>query len=482
LFPPGSLTLSGTGANRTLTLQTTPPRSGETTIVLTVRDELQGPTTVNIPVTVINNLPTISPLSNSVELFSGTSIQLPFTVNDIETPATALQVSVAAGDSKLFPAGSLSISGPGKDRTLKLDSTAPTTGVTSVTITVQDAFGGQSTLPITVTVKPPLALQVGSTDFTVGADAGGRAVVKSYKSDGTLRTTTAVLGGVTQGDFLGGVRIASAELNSDSRAEFAVGTGPGVSTRVEVYDGQTSGRLKTLEPFEPTFLGGVFVSMGDLNRDGIAEIVVTPDEGGGPRVRVYNGKDFSIIADFFGIEDLAFRGGARSAISDINGDGTGDLIVAAGFGGGPRVAVFDGNSLLRTPQKLFGDFFAFETALRNGVYLAAGDVNFDGFADLIAGGGPGGGPRVQVFDGKQLLNNQQLSLANFFAGDVNDRNGIRPSVKNLDGDPKADLVVASGSSSRIRAYLGKSLASGSAPPVAFEFSAFADFFGGTFVG
>src|SRR5205807_9454614 len=104
---------------------------------------------------------------------------------------------------------------------------------------------------------------------------------------------------------------------------------------------------------------------------------VTPDQGGGGRVRVYSGRTLETLADFFGIEDPNFRGGARPAVGDVNGDGVPDLIVAAGFGGGPRVAIFDGADLApgRTPRKLVGDFFVFENTLRNGTYVAVGDVN-----------------------------------------------------------------------------------------------------------
>src|SRR5207244_3638653 len=115
-----------------------------------------------------------------------------------------------------------------------------------------------------------------------------------------------------------------------------------------------------------------------------------------------------------------FRGGARVAVGDVNGDGVGDLVVSAGFGGGPRISVIDGRSLTGHPQTLFGDFFIFEQALRNGAYVAAGDLDGDGFADVIGGGGPGGGPRVFALSGKDLLAGLPADaavVANFFGGD-----------------------------------------------------------------
>jgi hypothetical protein len=238
-----------------------------------------------------------------------------------------------------------------------------------------------------------------------------------------------------------------ADFNGDGVLDAVVGTGPGVVTQVRVLDGQNGAERFALQPFEAAFTGGVYVAAGDLTGDGKPELVVTPDEGGGPRVRVFDGGNtFAQVNDFFGIDDPNFRGGARPAVGDFDHDGRGDLAVAAGFGGGPRVALFNGQSIAAPdPVKLVGDFFAFEQTLRNGIFLAAGDVNGDGYADLVTGGGPGGGPRVQVLDGAKLTQSQGLvPLANFFAGDPTGRGGVRVAARDLDADGKVELIVGGG--------------------------------------
>jgi hypothetical protein len=197
--------------------------------------------------------------------------------------------------------------------------------------------------------------------------------------------------------------------------------------------------------------------------------VVTPDQGGGPRVTIFSrNPDGSLAtrANFLGIDDANFRGGARAALGDVNRDGTPDLVVTAGFGGGPRAAVFNGTTVFSTPTRLVNDFFAFPGpdafTLRNGAYVSAGDVDGDGFADLIFGGGPGGAPRVFILSGALVAANnvagaQAAPVANFFvAGNTASRGGVRVAARDVNGDTRAEVVVGSGEGevSRVRVYAG----------------------------
>jgi hypothetical protein len=323
---------------------------------------------------------------------------------------------------------------------------------------------------------PPPPLSPSAQPFAAGVGNS----LRFMNADGTLRFSTTPFPNTTVT-----VRTATADFNGDGTLDVVAGTGPGAATRVRVLDGVTQQELFAVSPFEPNFTGGVYVAAGDVTGDGIPDLTITPDQGGGPRVDVFDGGGFARVASFFGIDDRNFRGGARASIGDINGDGTGDLVVVAGFKGGPRVAAFSGKSVSAgAPARLFGDFFAFEQTLRNGIFVTAGDVNGDGFADLIAGGGPGGGPRVLAFDGKALLSNQYVTVANFFAGDANTRGGVRLSVKDLDGDDRMDILAGdgSGAGSSVVAYAGAALTPAGAPPTFFDRELEPGFTGGVFVG
>ncbi len=327
--------------------------------------------------------------------------------------------------------------------------------------------------------------------------AHGNGEVVAVQVDGTK---PAVVGPPTKPfeGFTGTVVTRLADLDGDGVLDEvnAVGSTSALGSLVRATFRNADGTLQTVEvkAFEETFRGGVAVTTGDLDGDGKAEVVVSAARGGGGRVQIYSvSRDgFAKRADFFGIDDAKFRGGATTAIADLDADGRPELFVAAGQGGGPRVAAFAGKSLFSAavglaPPKLMNDFFAFGGAdaarMRNGVSVAAADLNGDGRTDLIFGAGPGGARRVLGVDGPQLLAGTTTPLVNFFvADDATSRIGVKVAVRDINQDDRPDLVVQNGS--ELRFYDGTKLAvpNGQEPGVLRDVTAFPQDIAGIFVG
>ena len=236
----------------------------------------------------------------------------------------------------------------------------------------------------------------------------------------------------------------------------AVGADAGGGPHVRVFDTSTAVEKFSFFPYEPTFTGGVRVAVGDVNNDGSQDIITIPASGGAPRLKIYSGRDGSLLVDQF-VFDSGFRGGGFVAVGDYNGDGRKDIIVGAGAGGGPRVSVFSinpgSNALIP-----IADFFAYSADSQTGVRVAAGDLNAVGRDNLITAPGPGGGPQVNVYDGVRNRGRAVgTPLYSFFAGDSANRDGVNIATGNFRGDGKFDIVTGTASGPGVvRQYDGRS--------------------------
>ena len=238
-----------------------------------------------------------------------------------------------------------------------------------------------------------------------------------------------------QKNFLGGVRVAVGDVNGDGFADVITGTGAGALGHVKVFDGTRLGRtsaiLMSFPAFQNSFRGGVFVAAGDVTGDGRADIIVAPDGGARPLVRVFDGKTGAEIRSFLAYSPT-YTGGVTVAAGDVNGDGIDDIIVGAAING--HVKVFDGASGAEIRS-----FFAFP-GFTGGVSVAAGDVNSDKQAELIVGAGPGApGGHVKVFDGQT-----GLELLSFFAFEPNFLGGVRVAAGDVDNDKIPDIITGAG--------------------------------------
>ena len=235
----------------------------------------------------------------------------------------------------------------------------------------------------------------------------------------------------------GGVRVAMGDVNGDGVNDIIVGSGPGSAkgARVRVFDGADPlhaplpGVLGDFTPFGKGYRGGVYVASGDVDGDGLAEVIVSPGAGNSGQVRVYSGADGTLLSKFTALARVG--GGVRVAVGDVNGDGFADII--AGAGTGSAVRVFDALSGTALPGFTFQSF---PKTHKTGVFVAAGDVNGDGLDDIIASGATASN-LVRIFQ----TGGSQAAPVQFAIGTLK---GVRVSTADVNGDGIADIVTGRG--------------------------------------
>jgi hypothetical protein len=285
---------------------------------------------------------------------------------------------------------------------------------------------------------------VGAPHSSAGGPNSGQARVHSGV-DGSVLWTFVGSAGAELGSGVSG----AGDVDGDGLADLIVGaphdgvagTNAGAAF---VFAGADGALLHTFPGGAPGALAGAsVVSLGDVNSDGMADVAVGAPMGaaGFGEVRVYSGGDGFLLYSLVGTAPSGgkFFGICVTSIGDLDGDAVRELAVGEPKANHGKVHVYSGATgtelLLLDPG-----FFTWEmgAAIADG-----GDVNGDGFDDIVAGAPELALPnnykmgRVLVFSGRDGSILWRLSGAT-------NHDAYGSAVAGLgdrDGDGLAEIVV-----------------------------------------
>ncbi len=310
----------------------------------------------------------------------------------------------------------------------------------------------------------------GYSDFIVGAyqtNDGQFSAGAAYVSLGSASGLTTIAGWTAESDKEGanfGGSVASAgDVNGDGYSDVIVGAsqygnGPGEGGRVYLYLGSATGLATTAvwtadgDQGNDKF-GYSVATAGDVNGDGYSDVIVgapmydrgQTDEG---RAFVYLGSAsgyLSLAWTAEGDQAVAFFGWSAATAGDVNGDGYSDVIVGAyrydyNQSADGRVYVYLGSAsglATNATWTAVGD----QANANLGVSVAtAGDVNGDGYADVIVGTGRDGRANVYFGSASGLAASAAWTAA---SGQAFNSASVA-TASDVNGDGYADVIVGVG--------------------------------------
>ncbi|MFH1366366.1 MAG: S8 family serine peptidase [Patescibacteria group bacterium] len=246
----------------------------------------------------------------------------------------------------------------------------------------------------------------GLEEIITGPKSGGGPQIRVFTSRGQLVSQFFAYATT----FRGEVNIAAGDVDGDGNIEIIAGAGQGGGPQIRIFDYQ--GNLKyQFFAYATTFRGGVKVASDDVNADGVAEIIAGAGPGGGPQVRIFDANG-NVLDQFFAYA-TSFRGGVNVAAGDVDNDGMAEIITVPASSGGAHVRIFD------IAGQVKSQFFVYNSLFRGGLNLTTGDFNNDGKNEIITSVSTGYiGPEVKIFNSAGNLISNFMSYTSTFRGGI----------------------------------------------------------------
>ena len=175
-----------------------------------------------------------------------------------------------------------------------------------------------------------------------------------------------------QDKFSGQTKIMSADIDGQEGLEMIVSR----QGKITIY--KQGDEQVEFYPYGSNFRGLVSFDAADLDGDGVKEIITGAGPGGGPHVRVFSKDGRPLTGGFFAY-DRNFRGGVNVATGDLDGDGVKEIITGAGPGGGSHVRVFNRDGQMKS------EFMAYGSDYKSGINVMSLDINNDQLDEILVG-------------------------------------------------------------------------------------------------